>query len=46
MHILPNLSQSQDNQTITFGQVKEYNKWNIFLAENEARRLVSGIFVL
>ena len=29
--ILPNISQSKDNQTMKFGQVIEYNKTNIFL---------------
>ena len=31
IHILPNISQSKNNQTIKFGQVKEFNKGNIFL---------------
>ena len=34
MHILPNISQSKGNQTMTFGQLIElidYNKRNIFL---------------
>ena len=31
IHILPNISQSKGNQTITFGQLIEYNKRNIFL---------------
>ena len=30
IHILPNISQSKDNQTMKFGQLTEYNKWNIF----------------
>ena len=31
IHILPNISQGKCNQTLKFGQVKEYNKRNIFL---------------
>ena len=31
IHILPNTSQSKDNQTMKFGQIIEYNKINIFL---------------
>ena len=31
IHILPNISQSKDNQTIKFGQLIEYMKSNIFL---------------
>ena len=31
VHILPNISQSKGIQTMTFGQVIEYNKRNIFL---------------
>ena len=31
IQILPNISQSKDNQTIKFGQLIEYNKRNIFL---------------
>ena len=30
IHILPNISQTKDNQTIKFGQLIEYNKKNIF----------------
>ena len=29
--ILPNISRSKDNQAMTFGQLTEYNKRNIFL---------------
>ena len=29
--ILPNISQSKDNQSMKFGQLIEYNKINIFL---------------
>ena len=45
IHILPNISQSKGNQTKQFGQLIEYNKRNIFFAENEARRLVSDLFL-
>ena len=31
MHILPNISISEDNQTMAFGQLIEYNIRNIFL---------------
>ena len=31
IHILPNISQSKENQTVKFGQLTEYNKRNIFL---------------
>ena len=31
MHILPNISRSKDNQTMTFGQLTERNMKSIFL---------------
>ena len=31
IHILPNISQSKDNQTMKFGQLIEYNKRDIFV---------------
>ena len=31
IHILPNISQSKDNQTMKFLQLIEYNKINVFL---------------
>ena len=31
IHILPNISQSKDNQAMKFGQLIEYNKRNTFL---------------
>ena len=31
IHILPNISQSKGNQTMKFGQLKEYNKRKIFI---------------
>ena len=49
MHIFPNISRSKGNQTLKFGQVKEYNKRNIFvqnLPEDEAGRLDSDLFFL
>ena len=30
IHILPNISQSKDNQAMKFGQLIKYNKRNIF----------------
>ena len=34
IHILSNISQSKDNQTIKFGQLRDYNKRNIFLQKS------------
>ena len=31
IHILAYISRSKDNQTITFGQLKEYNMKTLFL---------------
>ena len=31
IHILPNISQSKDNQTMKSGQLIEYNKRDIFV---------------
>ena len=52
IHILPNISQSNGNQTIKFGQLIEHNKKNFAekfffknYAENEARRLVPDLFL-
>ena len=48
IHILPNISQSKDNQTMKLGQLIEYNKRNNFLkiyAENEVERLVPDLFL-
>ena len=33
IYILPNISQSKEDQTMKFGQLIEYNKRNIFLQE-------------
>ena len=48
IHILPIVSQSKGNQTMKFCQLIEYNKIFFFknYAENEARRLVSDLFLL
>ena len=48
IHILLNISQSKDNQTMKLGQLIEYNKRNNFLknyAENEVERLVRDLFL-
>ena len=48
IHILPNISQSKDNQTMKLGQLIEYNKRIIFLknyAKNEAGKLVPELFL-
>ena len=37
MHILTNISKSQDNQTMKFGQLIEYNVGNIFLKISYAK---------
>ena len=34
IHILPNISQSKDNETMKFGQLIEYNMRNIFLEKS------------
>ena len=33
IHVLPNISQSEGNQTRKFGKLIEYNKSNIFIQE-------------
>ena len=49
IHILPDISQSKDNQTAKFGQLIEYISREIFFfknyAENEAKRLVPDLFL-
>ena len=48
IHILPDISQSNGNQTMKFGQLIEYNKRNFSFknyAENEAGRLVPDLFL-
>ena len=37
IHVLPNISQSKDNQPIKFSQLIEYNKRNILL-QNISRK--------
>ena len=47
-YILPNISQSRDDQTLKFGELVEYNKRNNFFknhAENEAGKLVPDFFL-
>ena len=34
IHILPNMSRSKGNQTIKFGQLKEYNMRNLFFEKS------------
>ena len=34
IHILPNISRSKANQTMKFGQLKEYNMASIFLEKS------------
>ena len=34
IHILPNISRSKGNQTIKFGQLKEYNIRNLFFEKS------------
>ena len=48
MHILPNTSKRNGNQTIKLGQLKERNKSNVFLknfTENKAGRLAPNLFL-
>ena len=48
IHILTNISQSKDNQTMKFGQLIDYSKGDIFCknnAENEAEKLASDLFL-
>ena len=35
--ILPNMSKSNGNQTMTFGQITEYNMRNIFLQKSDTK---------
>ena len=47
VHILSNISQSKENQTIKFGQLTKHSKKKIFFknyAENEAGRLAPDLF--
>ena len=47
-YILPNISKSKGNQTMKFGQLKEYNMGNIFSknhAQNVVQKLLPGPFL-
>ena len=44
MYILPNISKSENNQTMKIGQLIEYNVRIMFHAENESGRLVPDPF--
>ena len=44
IHILPNISQNKDNQTIVFGQVIKCYKM-FFFKNYEVARLVPDLFV-
>ena len=47
MHILPNISQSKDNQTMKFVKLVEYNTRKVFLQKScreEVARLVPDQF--
>ena len=44
IHILPNISQSKDNQTMKIGQLIEYDKRKIYV-ENKVGRLVPELFL-
>ena len=47
IHILLNIAQSKDKQTVEFGQLKDHNKRNTFLqnyAKNDAERPVLFAF--
>ena len=37
IHTLPNISRSEDNQTMKFGQLIEYNMRNIFLEKSHTK---------
>ena len=48
IHILPNISRSKDNPTMTFGQIKKYSMSNIFVkkhAKHEVKKLVPDLFL-
>ena len=48
IHILTNISQSQDNQTMKFDQLIDYSKGDIFCknnAQNKAEKLASDLFL-
>ena len=43
MHILLNISQSKENETMKFGELIEYNIRNIFL-ENHKQNMLEELF--
>ena len=45
IHILPNISQSKGNRTMKFGELTKEIFFFKNYAENEAGRLVSGLFL-
>ena len=48
VHILPNISRSEDNHVIKFGQLIEYNMRNIFMknhTQNMMEKLVPDTFI-
>ena len=48
IHILPNISRSEDNQAMNYGELRNYSKRNVFLqnhAENEVGRQVLIYFL-
>ena len=48
IHILLNIAQSKDKQTMEFGQLKDHSKRNTFLqnyAKNDAERPVPDLFL-
>ena len=45
VHILPNISQSKDNQTVKLGQLIEFIEWNIFLQKLCAAILAPDLFL-
>ena len=44
IHILPDISRSEGNQAMKFGQSMEYNMRNIFL-KNHAKNVVGKLFL-
>ena len=42
IHILPNISQSKNNQTMKFGQVIEY-KWETFFLKNHTQNVTEKL---
>ena len=47
-YILPNISRNKDNQTMTFGQLIEYNMRNVFVeshTQNTTKKLFPEPFL-